>query len=90
MNSIAPRRAPHLGIAALNCGFVCNLVLRVVACQRRYFLVSVVVPYVFLLNYHEIDEDKYGGFSRLAQEGLMPSTGLFQLIWITLYSVHHG
>jgi hypothetical protein len=53
-------------------------------------VLSVFGVQFFMVSVHGLDDQDYGGFGVLSQEGLMPSFALFQLLWICLYSVVHA
>lgn len=51
-----------------------------------YLGIAVAFTVMFYRSYLRIDEEEFGGFSELIQEGFGPSTALFMLTWVCTFS----
>lgn len=51
-----------------------------------YIVVAIGATVMFYRSFLSIDEDDFGGFSELIQEGFPTSTALFILTWVCIFS----
>ena len=45
---------------------------------------------MYLVNYIDLDDQDFGGFSQVAQEGFAPAFATFTLVWMVTYSLAHA
>jgi hypothetical protein len=57
---------------------------------RSFFIVSTIGVHMYLVNFIGIEDQDYGGFAQVAQEGFPPAFATFTLWWMITYSLSHA
>ncbi|XP_004932938.1 GEL complex subunit OPTI [Bombyx mori] len=55
-----------------------------------FVILNAAVIYVYVNNFHNIDEEEYGGMWEITKEGFMTSFAGFLVTWIIMYTGLHS